>query len=82
MSERGKVTTSQNLLDGLPPSAKLVYKTLEYHGSLTQIELSKKTRLAPRTTRYALNQLEEREIITKRPCLRDARKRIYSLSSE
>lgn len=66
-------------LDDLPPSAKLVAKTLEYEGDGTQSELAERTLLSPRTVRYALTQLEETGIVTSQISLMDARQRIYSL---
>jgi len=70
--------TSTGLAD-LPPSAKLVAKTLEYEGNSTQSQLAESTRLLPRTVRYALTQLEENGIISSRLSFMDARQRIYSL---
>jgi DNA-binding MarR family transcriptional regulator len=68
-------------LEDLPPSAKLVAKTLEYEGDCTQAALAESTRLAPRTIRYALTQLEEHGIVSSRISFRDARQRIYTLTS-
>ncbi len=47
-------------LQDLPPSAKLVAKTLEYEGDSTQSALAESTLLPTRTVRYALTQLEEK----------------------
>lgn len=74
-------TTDETLI-GLPPSAKLVYKTLEYEGPLTQGQLASESLLPARTVRYALSTLEEAELVTEELFLQDARKRLYSLSSE
>lgn len=63
----------------LPPSAKLVAKVLDYHGTLTQSELAEETLLPPRTVRYALSRLEEEEVVDSRFSFSDARKRLYSL---
>ena len=76
--------TSQEIsgsLHDLPPSAKLVAKTLEYEGESTQSGLAESTLLPPRTVRYALTQLEENGIATSRISFMDARQRIYSLES-
>ncbi|MFB6250814.1 MAG: MarR family transcriptional regulator [Halobellus sp.] len=70
--------TSSTLYD-LPPSAKLVVKTLEYEGDRTQSELADLTLLPPRTVRYALTQLEEDDLVTSQISFVDARQRIYSL---
>ncbi|MEF8781442.1 MAG: helix-turn-helix domain-containing protein [Haloferacaceae archaeon] len=63
----------------LPPSAKLVAKVLDYHGTLTQSELAEETLLPPRTVRYALSRLEEEGVVDSRFSFSDARKRLYSL---
>ena len=66
----------------LPPSAKLVYKVLEYDGSLTQGQLADETLLPPRTVRYATSRLEEAGLVDSRFSFTDARKRLYSIRSE
>jgi DNA-binding MarR family transcriptional regulator len=66
----------------LPPSAKLVAKTLEYNDALTQSELAEETLLPPRTVRYALTRLEDAGIVESRFSFSDARKRIYTLAAE
>lgn len=70
------------VLQDLPPSAKLVAKTLEYEGDSTQSELVESTLLPQRTVRYALTQLEEEGIVSSRISFMDARQRIYSLETE
>jgi len=74
--------TAQSALRDLPPSAKLVAKTLEYEGQLTQSQIAESTLLPPRTVRFALSELEENDVIESRISFMDARKRIYSLSVE
>jgi len=69
------------LLD-LSPSAKLIAKTLEYEGERTQSDLAESTLLPPRTVRYALDKLEEAEMVSSRISFADARKRIYTLELE
>lgn len=71
-------TASSDIRD-LPPSAKLVAKTLEYDGDSTQSEIAESTLLPSRTVRYALTQLEENGLVTSRISFMDARQRIYSL---
>lgn len=68
-----------NALRDLPPSAKLVAKTLEYEGELTQSGLATETLLPPRTVRHALKRLEEHDIVESRISFVDARQRVYSL---
>ena len=63
----------------LPPSAKLVYKVLEYEGELTQAEIAAESRLCPRTVRYALAKLEARDVVDSRVHLEDARQSVYRI---
>ncbi|RBI63696.1 ArsR family transcriptional regulator [halophilic archaeon] len=63
----------------LPPSAKLVAKVLETDAPLTQGELAEESLLPDRTVRYALNRLEEVDLVTSRHSFRDARKQVYIL---
>ena len=65
-------------LAALPPSAKLVYKILEYEGPLTQQALCEQTLLPPRTVRYALDRLEDAGLVTPEVYLADARQTLYS----
>ena len=65
-----------NLLE-LPPSAKLVFKVLEYDAPLTQQELRERTRLTKRTTRHALSILKDANVVTEEVYLPDARMRQY-----
>ncbi|AFO56662.1 MULTISPECIES: helix-turn-helix domain-containing protein [unclassified Natrinema] len=65
----------------LPPSAKLVYKVLEYEAPLTQEGIAAESRLCSRTVRYALGKLEEQDLITSRACLEDARQSKYRLAA-
>lgn len=66
-------------LQELPPSAKLVAKILEMDDSLSKSDLVEETLLPERTVRYALNRLEESELVDSRYSLADARKQVYSL---
>ncbi len=69
-------------LESLPPSAKLVYKTLQYEGPLTQGQLAAESLLPPRTVRYALTTLQDVDAVDEELYIQDARKRLYSLSSD
>lgn len=71
--------TGASGLQDLPPSAKLVAKTLEYEGDSTQSDLAESTLLPQRTVRNALTQLEENGLVTSRISFIDARQHIYSL---
>ncbi|WP_299264101.1 MarR family transcriptional regulator [Halorientalis sp.] len=65
----------------LPPSAKLVAKVLEGDAPLSQGQLAEESLLPDRTVRYALNRLEESDLVGSRYSFRDARKQVYYLSS-
>ena len=73
-----KVQLAEDLLN-MPPSSKLLLKTLEYEGSLTQKELATKTLLPDRTVRLGLRHLLEKGYVKKRVSLRDTRQRIYEI---
>ncbi|GAB7017946.1 helix-turn-helix domain-containing protein [Halostagnicola sp. A-GB9-2] len=66
----------------LPPSAKLVAKVLEYNDTMTQQQIADETLLPARTVRYALNRLDEENVIDSRFSFSDARKRLYTLDIE
>ena len=63
----------------LPPSAKLVAKVLETDAPLSQGQLAEASLLPDRTVRYALNRLEESDLVGSRYSYRDARKQVYFL---
>jgi DNA-binding MarR family transcriptional regulator len=63
----------------LPPSAKLVAKVLETDAPLSQGQLAEESLLPDRTVRYALNRLEESELVDSRYSFHDARKQVYYL---
>jgi len=69
-------------IDELPPSAKLVFKVLEYNHQMTQKEIADETRLSVRTVRYALNRLTEKGLVEQVPCLSDGRQTLYDLSDD
>jgi DNA-binding MarR family transcriptional regulator len=69
-------------LDDLPPSAKLVYKVLEYDGPLTQKGIAEEAMLAPRTVRYALDRLDERDLVEEDIYFADARQSLYRLDAD
>ena len=73
-----KVRLADDLLN-MPPSSKLLLKTLEYEGSLTQKELAAKTLLPDRTVRLALRHLLDKGYVKRRVSLRDTRQRIYEV---
>lgn len=64
-------------LSELPPSAKLVSKVLETESPLSQGQLADESLLPDRTVRYALNRLEDEELVNSRYSFQDARKQVY-----
>ena len=74
-------STSEDLAD-LPPSAKLVYKVLEYNGPLTQKGIVEESMLSARTVRYALERLEEIEVVDEDVYFADARQNLYEITAD
>lgn len=74
-----KVHLAEELLR-MPPSSKLLLKTLEHEGSLSQKDLAAKTMLPDRTVRLALSHLLKKGYVKRKVSLRDARQRIYEIS--
>ncbi len=70
-----------DVIEYLPPSAKLVFDVLASHGPLTQKDLISKTDLPPRTVRYALGRLKEESIIRECFYFPDARQSLYGLNT-
>ena len=73
-----KVKLAEDMLK-MPPSAKLILKTLEYEGALSQKDLASRTMLPERTIRLSLSHLINQGYVKKKTSLRDARQRIYEL---
>jgi NAD+ kinase len=73
-----KVKLAEDMLK-MPPSAKLILKTLEYEGTLSQKDLAARTMLPERTVRLSLSHLLSQGYVKKKTSLRDARQRIYEL---
>ena len=73
--------TSEEELADLPPSAKLVYKVLEYNGQLTQKGIVQESLLSARTVRYALERLEGIGAITEDVYFADARQNLYDIAA-
>ena len=74
-------STTEDLAD-LPPSAKLVYKVLQYNGPLTQKGIVEESMLSARTVRYALERLEEIEVVDEDVYFADARQNLYEITTE
>ncbi len=67
-------------LPDLPPSAKLVYKVLEYNGAMTQKDIVEESMLSARTVRYALERLEGIDVVSEDVYFADARQNLYELT--
>lgn len=66
----------------MPPSAKLVLKTIEYEGPLTAKEVAAKTLLPPRTVRHAVSLLLQSGLVGRAPHLRDLRSDVLYIPSD
>ena len=66
-------------ISDLPPSAKLVYKVLEYDGPLTQKGIVEESMLSARTVRYALERLDEVGVVEEDVYFADARQNLYQI---
>ncbi|MFD1644005.1 ArsR family transcriptional regulator [Halohasta litorea] len=75
-------TELRDTIQDLPPSAKLVALVLEHDGTLSQQEIATESFLPERTVRLGLEQLQQVDVVESRTSLRDARKRLYSLTLE
>jgi len=73
--------TDDETLNDLPPSAKLVFKVLEYNGTLTQKGIVEESMLSARTVRYALERLEGIGLVEEDVYFADARQNIYELTA-
>jgi predicted transcriptional regulator len=86
MQMSGLIDTNHNDLNifdkvrELPPSVKLVFKTLERNGTMTLNEIEEETYLPYRTARYAINRLKAEGIVIKIFYVKDARKGLYRLA--
>jgi len=67
-------------LGDLPPSAKLVYKVLDYNGPLTQKKIVEESMLSARTVRYALERLDEIGVVAEDVYFADARQNLYEIN--
>lgn len=72
-------TEYRERLQELPPSAKLVAKVLEIEQPLSQGRLAEESLLPDRTVRYALNRLDDADLVDSRYSFQDARKQVYFL---
>ena len=78
--DRSLFDVHRSALSELPPSAKLVAKTLERTEPLAQGQLAEETLLPDRTVRYALKRLDDAGVLDTHHDLSDARRQLYTLS--
>ena len=83
-ADESTITTTAEMWDAVsdfPPSAKLIVKVLEYddNTTLTQSELTNKSRLSLRTVQSSLQKLEESDVVMSKSSIMDARQNLYSL---
>ncbi len=71
-----KVLLARDLLS-MPPSAKLMMKTLEYEGPLSRRNILKRTMLPDRTASLALSILLDRGLVKRKSSLKDSREKMY-----
>lgn len=71
--------SDEEALPDLPPSAKLVFKVLEYNGPLTQKAIVEESMLSARTVRYALERLEGIDVVSEDVYFADARQNLYEI---
>jgi len=74
--------SDEETIADLPPSAKLVYKVLEYNGPLTQKGIVEESMLSARTVRYALERLEEVGAVDEDVYFADARQNLYEITDD
>ena len=74
--------TDEEGLSDLPPSAKLVFKVLEYNGPLTQKGIVEESMLSARTVRYALERLEGVGAVDEDVYFADARQNLYEIVAD
>jgi DNA-binding MarR family transcriptional regulator len=74
-------TDGEGLAD-LPPSAKLVFKVLEYKGPLTQKGIVEESMLSARTVRYALERLDDIGLVEEDVYFADARQNLYEITDD
>lgn len=79
-SPLGDPAVRERLRD-LPPSAKLVARTLHEDAPLATGEIAERSLLSARTVRYGVSRLEEADLVESHQGIRDARTQIYMLTS-
>ena len=70
-----------DVIEYLPPAAKLIFNVLASDGPLTQKDIISRIDLPRRQVRYALGKLIEENVIKESFCLADARQSLYWLDN-
>jgi hypothetical protein len=65
------------IMDPLPPSSKIVLEILGSEGAMTHKDIVKKTHCSPRTIRYAIRKLREKNLLIEKMNMQDMRQIIY-----
>jgi len=74
------VVSDDPTIEDAPPSARLVYKILQYNGSLTQKGIVETSMLSRRTVRDVIDCLEDMGIARETVYIPDARQSLYELT--
>lgn len=77
-----RIESSNAIPINAPPSAKFIYKVLQYEGALTQKELISTTAMPSRTVRSGLSYLIKNGYVDEQKSLRDARYSLYYLKNK
>jgi DNA-binding MarR family transcriptional regulator len=64
-------------MNPLPPSSRIVLKILGTEGAMTHKDIVNKSHCSPRTVRYALKKLKEKQLIIQKMNMQDMRQIIY-----
>jgi DNA-binding MarR family transcriptional regulator len=65
------------IMNPLPPSSRIVLKILGTEGAMTHKDIVNKSHCSPRTVRYALKKLKEKQLIIQKMNMQDMRQIIY-----
>jgi len=77
---RSRELKADNVPKSAPPSAKYIYKILQYEGPMTQKEVAESSMLPARTARSALKYLLKAGLVSQQMSVRDTRQSIYFVS--
>jgi predicted transcriptional regulator len=73
------MTPSDMIVTTLPKSSKKVLEILGSGCEMTQKDLVKRTNMNPRTVRYAVKKLKERDVLIEKLKMNDLRQIIYQI---